>query len=264
MLTNNKIIEYINKDLEEIKKSYHNSKNSNSKGLIREKWIYLELKKIAFESNSRYLMEAYNILKSEELHKAQDALDYINSIENNIFIPKTKKKLKVFKALLNELLIKYIDASKEYKQALKVGFDKDTFELYQEFIKRTKNISYEIDSIETNSQIEFTKDEDNPLELLKSAKSLEAVAKYYSRSQKSLEDAQKYFKKALLIYEKIYKIDSKYNKDYILALIKAVETYKLDKNYLDIAQNLIFHSTLGKDSEIYLLNKINTLKGLRN
>jgi len=255
MLRNSQIIEYISSDIEKLKNYYYKCNNS-SKEQIREKWLFTELKKISIESNCIYLKKAYNFVKNEELYRVEDALEYISSIENKIK-PKQKLYSSLFKAILYELLLKYVDASVEYKKALKISFEPDIIKLYEAFIRRTKKVKS--DSIDED--IALAKEyNDDTKELEKSAKSLEAIAKYYVRSNQSLELAQEYFKQALDIYKKMMQIDSSYTKSYVLALIKAYETYKLSKDYLNKAENLIFHSSECKEAEFYLLNKIKILK----
>ncbi len=260
MLSNREVINYLDSNIETLKSHFNRSKSSSAKEQIREKWIFTELKKIAIESNNKDLKKAYDILKSEDLVKANDALNYINSIN---FTLSKKEELKVvqFKALLNELLIKYEDASKEYKMALKDKFDTDTLKLYKEFLERNKNSSLDMIDNAVDSLISYVVDyKDNTQDLLKSAKSLESLAKYYSRSDISIDTARAYYKQALEIYKQAMSVDSKESKNYILALIKAVETYKMDVELLDEAQKLIFHSNEFKDTQMYLLNKINILK----
>jgi len=255
MLRNSQIIEYINSDIETLKNYYYRCNNS-SKEQIREKWLFTELKKISIESDCLYIKNAYNFVKNEELYKVEEALEYLNSIESKIK-PKQKLYTTLFKAVLYELLLKYVDASIEYKKALKLNFEPDIIKLYEAFIKRTKKIK----SDTLDEDIELTKEyNDDTKELEKSAKSLEAIAKYYVRSNQSLELAQDYFKQALDIYKKMMQIDSSYTKNYVLALIKAYETYKLSTDYLNKAENLIFHSSECKEAEFYLLNKIKILK----
>ena len=255
MLRSNQIIEYINSDIEKLKSYYYKCSNS-SKEQIREKWLFTELKKISVESECWYLKKVYDMVKSEELYRVEDALNYLNSVESKIS-PKEKLNVIIFKAILNELLLKYIDASIEYKKALKLSFDKKIIKLYEAFTQRTKKIDTDVNK----EDIKYIDNSENDTkELEKSAKSLEAIAKYYARSNQSLELAQDYFKRALLIYKKMMQIDSSFTRNYVLALIKSYETFKMSKDYLNEAINLIFHSNECKDAEFYLLNKIKILK----
>ncbi len=255
MLRSSQIIEYINSDLEKLK-NYYNNCNSASKEQIREKWLFTELKKISILSDCLYLKKAYHIVKNEELYRAEEALEYLSSVESKIK-PKQKLNTIIFKAILNELLLKYVDASIEYKKALKLSFDPKIVKLYDSFVQRTKKVkvSYLSDNVEFKQEYS-----ENTKELEKSAKSLEAIAKYYARSNQSLDLAQDYFKQALEIYNKMMQLDKSYTKSYVLALIKAYETYKLPIKYLDEAENIIFHSEECKEAEFYLLNKIKILK----
>ena len=258
MLKSIQIVEFLNQDIEKLK-NYYSRCNNNSKEQIREKWLFMELKKISIISDCWYLKKAYDMLKSEELYKVEEALEYLKRVDNKISAKNIVNKI-IFKAILYELLLKYIDASIEYKKALKISFDKEIVKLYDDFIKRTKK-RYKINEDKDLTKNEKENSYNNDIkELEKSAKSLEAIAKYYARSNSSLELAQDYFKQALEIYNQLMQQDSKYTRSYVLALIKAYETYKISKKYLDEAENLIFYSKECKDAEFYLLNKIKILK----
>jgi hypothetical protein len=253
MLSNHKIIEYIDKDIK-ILKDYYQKCSARAKEQIRQKWIFTELKKLTVESNCKYLQNAYNLLKEEDLYRVEDALNYLDNIDTKM--PFNKEiKIHIFKALLNELLIKYIDAAREYK---KCNFDKYAMAFYKDFKKRTKEIktSYELPTQDSTEE-----DIDSDLKTLEeNAKSLETKAKHYSKSIHSQDLAQTYYKQALALYKKIVDLDPSFSRNYTLALIKACETYNLPKSYLEEAENLIFHTSRCKDTEFYLLNKIKTLK----
>ena len=254
MLSNHKIVEYIDKDIK-ILKDYYQKCSARAKEQIRQKWIFTELKKLTVESNCKYLQNAYNLLKEEDLYRVEDALNYLDNIDTKM--PFNKEiKIHIFKALLNELLIKYIEASKEYK---KCNFDKYAMTFYKDFKRRTKEIetNYELPVNDASQDTDI----DSDLKTLqKNAKKLEEKAKHYSKTKNSLDLAQTYYKQALSLYKQIAELDFSFKREYTLALIKACETYKLSKNYLDEAENIIFHSNRCKDTEIYLLNKIKSLK----
>jgi len=259
MLKDSLIIEYINSDLEKLK-NYYNKCSIGAKEQIREKWIFTELKKLSVKSNCKYIKSAYIMLNGEEISNVQKVLDYLNSLDIKL-APTHQQELILFKALLYELLVKYVDASLEYKKLLKLKFNKDNIQIYQEFIKRTKETKRDLSKISIDKSIKYiNKYSDDIKEIEKSAKSLEAIAKYYARSQQSLDLAQDYYKQALLIYKRMMEVDLSHTRTYVLALIKAYETYNLSKEYLTQAENLIFYSKECKDAEVYLLNKIKILK----
>jgi len=253
MLSNKEIINYIERDIKTLSEHYKKCQNRSAKEPIREKLIFTKLKKLSIESNCKYLKEAYTLLKSEDLFKAEDALNLLNSIDRKI-LKRDRVNYILFKALLNELLIKYMDATLEYKKALKISFNKETVDMYREFLQRTKcdnQICAHSDTLSISEDID---------KLKKSAKSLESIAKYYIKSSKSIKLAQDYYYKSLTIYKKMKDIDSRFVKEYILSLIKAVETFKMKKELLLDAEKLIFHTKECQGSEMYLLNKIKVLK----
>ena len=256
IMLNSRKVEYINNDIEKLK-NYYAKCSLRAKEQIREKWIFTELKKVAVESECKYLQKAYSMIQGEDIYRAQEALEYLESLNLKLSYNK-ELHLHIFKALLNELLFKYVEASIEYK---KCNFDKYAMRVYRDFIKRTKDIKTKPE-IEEQEEVVVSSvvDSDDIEKLEKSAKSLEAIAKYYARSKQSLDLAKNYFKQALSIYKKIFDMDLNYTKSYIMALIKACETYKLPKSYLDEAESVLFHSNRCKDAEFYLLNKIRILK----
>jgi len=254
-MINRRKVEYLSNDIEKLK-NYYAKCSLRAKEHIREKWIFTELKKVAVESECKYLQNAYAMIQGEDIYRAQEALEYLESL--NLKLPYNKEiHLYIFKALLNELLFKYVEASLEYK---KCNFDKYAMRVYRDFIKRTKDAKTDPE-VEIEEELSSLVVDDESIEKLqKSAKSLEAIAKYYARSKQSLDLAKNYFKQALSIYKKIFDMDLNYTKSYIMALIKACETYKLPKSYLEEAESLLFHSNRCKDAEFYLLNKIRILK----
>ena len=255
MFKNKRKVEYINSDIDTLR-NYYNKCSLLAKEQIREKWIFTELKKLTLESKCKYLQKAYTILQGEDIYKAQESLHYLNNI-STLLTPKKRLQINIFKALLNELLLNYTDAAKEYK---KCNFNKYAMQVYRDFINRTKDLKTKTEiTVDIDTSLGCV--ESNDIETLKkSAKSLEDIAKYYARSSQSIDLARSYFKQALILYKKIFNLDLNYTKNYILALIKACETYKMSTTYLDEAQYLIFHSNRCKDTEFYLLNKIKILK----
>jgi len=75
MLSRSRNVEYLIRDIE-ILKSYYNKCSTTSKVQIREKWIFIEIKKLVVSSKCRYLQKAYNILE-EDIFKAQNSLNYL-------------------------------------------------------------------------------------------------------------------------------------------------------------------------------------------
>jgi len=249
---NSKILEYIDQDLETLK-NYYDKCSVRAKEQIREKWIFTELKKLAIESECKYLQNAYEILKGENIYKVDDALKYLRGKSAKLSFKK-EVEINIFKALLNELLVQYKEAFKEYK---KCNLNKNAMKFYKDFKKRTK----EIRKYDLNSSYSSSDDSNLDINKLKlRAKELEHKAKDLIANKDDLDLAQSYYEEYLSVYKKISEIDFSYIKDYTLALIKGCETYKLSNKYLQEAENLIFHYSKCRDTERYLLNKIKILK----
>ena len=251
MLNKSQIINYLNSDIDKLK-SYQSQTNSfNSKKIIEEKLLFIEIKKIYIDSNCEYLTKAYDILKDENRSHVKEALNYL--VKNESHISKTNiANYHLFKALIYEILNNKTKASKEYKKALKYKFNKESIKLYKDFVNRSrpKESKGSQNSISTN-----------PKELNQKAKDLEHIAKNYLEYYNDLDSAKKYYKQALFIYKSMMKMEpSKFKHNYILALIKGVETYKLNKELLNEAESILFYSNECIQTETYLLNKIKALK----
>ncbi len=245
MIYNIVISEQINSDINRLQEYYNNATRKESKEQLRQKLIFTKLKKISIQTESEYLKDLYIVIQDENISSVTKVLNTLNEIKDDIY-SESKVDILIYKALLLELLGEDKEASVEYKKALHISFNRELSIMYREFIERR------LRSVKDNSC-------NTPLKadtLRSKAKALEAAAKLANDSHKKRE----YFLEAIGIYKKMMDLDSKYNREYILALIKSVETYKLDKKYLVEAQMLIFHMCDCKDTELYLLNKIKSLK----
>ena len=258
MLNKSQVINYLNSDIEKLKVYFIKSNSSKSKKLIQEKLILMELKKIVVESNCPYIENTYTILKSENVEDIKEALIYLKK-KYTFISHKNLANYHIVVAFIYEILGKRVNASKEYKSALKYSFNKDALKLYRDFVDRARYKKSNIKRDETKKNINIDIES-----LSKSAKSLEAIAKKYTQSYKSFKLAQKYYKYALDIYKQLMQAKpTKYKQNYILALIKGVETYNLPKELLKEAESLLFYDRESQDTEFYLLNKIKALKGMK-
>jgi tetratricopeptide (TPR) repeat protein len=254
MLNKSQVIKYLDNDISMLKSHLTKAKAINSKKIILEKLIHVQIKKIAITSSCPYIENTYNILKNENSSDAVKALLYLRT-KYTLIKRSNLANYHMVMALTYEVVGKVDSAAKEYKSALKLGFNRESLTIYREFVDRTREKEETQKSeVVTNIDIEG---------LCKSAKSLESIAKKYTKSYKSLELAQKYYNYALDAYKQLMQTHiSKYTQEYILALIKGVETYNLPKELLKEAESLLFFYRDSQSTQDYLLNKIKVLKGV--
>jgi len=256
---NSKTINYLSEEIAKLDKYFKESKTLNAKHQIRDKSLYIRLKQKSVDSNFEFIKNAQNTLFSEEIEDAYLALEYLEKIDTSSFTKSAMLELLLYKALVYELLDNNKKAKKCYNIALTYDKTSKTLKEYKAYQDRLSELKrYE------KKQYEEKYDLDNVIETYKdpkAAQKIEDIAKYYIRSKKSLPLAQKYYRMCLDTYKDLAQYNpKKFQMQYILSLIKSVEIYKMPKDALNEAEVLIFHNCRNKDTETYLLNKINSLK----
>ena len=229
---------------------------------IRDKLLYLYIKKRSLQYNNGYIKIAENILDDDVEDSAYEALNYLNRVPQNI-APNRLKEVHIIKGLIYEILEDFDEASKEYKKAINYDKTPDALNEYKEYVKRSRevlnwhkanNASLKYSSLNLHNIIEL---EDIP----KVAKRLEGLAKYYARSPKSRELGKRYYKEVIKLYKRVYQSDKKkYACDYVNSLIEGVEIFMMSPSLLKEAYDILVNTVDCIDSRVYLMEKIKELK----
>ena len=259
--------EHIKNDIDTLKDYYKNASTLESKRLIRDKLLFYKLKEISIKTRNADIKKVQPLLVEEESSIAKKVLIYLNSV--NIYNSKESLvDMYIYRAILYEILDINIGASNEYKELLKLNPSKEIFNIYKIFIERSRELNYfnkRVRAKESKSKKSETikiKTDIDPKNIPKSAKSLEMIAKYLNSSSKlkNRDLAKLYYKEALTLYRQLAKESKKEHlSDYILALIKAVETFNMPKALTNEAYNLTKNLDESNNTKSYLMNKIKTL-----
>jgi len=258
----NSELEELNAEISLQERNLREKDDIEQKHDIRDRLLYLYIKKRAIKYNNGYIKIALNILDQEVEDSAYEALDYLNRVSKNIS-PKKLKEIHIIKGLLYEMLEDFDEAAKEYKEAIKYDKTTDALKEYKSFVERSrevlnwhkaKNVSLVYSSLNLHNIIDVKKIPDV-------AKRLDSLAKYYARSPKSREVGKRYFKEVIKLYKKLYDYDkSRYSCEYINALIDGVEYFMMSATLLQEAYRLLVNEQSCIESRIYLLERIRDLK----
>ncbi|HGZ70831.1 MAG TPA: hypothetical protein ENK74_05485 [Nitratifractor sp.] len=250
---------------QEIQKQEINLKektNLYAKNEIRKKILYLKLKLKALNSPSRYLKRAEDILRDEVDESAYEALSYLNRTPVNLE-DSEKVEIKIFMAIIYEILEDFEAASKEFKEVLKIDTSGVSLKDYKAYVERSRIfISWHSKNrkrlLENSYNIHNIVSEEKMPEV---ANRLEKIAKYYARSPKSRALGKSYFKEVLKIYKKLSQSHPKeYTCIYIQVLLDGVEIFMMSPRLLTEAQELLTGSRDCIDMRVYLLERIKELK----
>jgi len=229
---------------------------------IRDKLLYLYIKKRSLEYNNGYVKIAETILDEDVEDSAYEALSYLNRVPKNI-APNRLKEIHIIKGLIYEILEDFDEATKEYKKA--INYDKTTEALqeYKKYVERSRevlnwhkatNASLKYSSFNLHNIVEL---DDIP----KVAKRLDNLAKYYARSPKSRELGKRYYKEVIKLYRRVYQSNNKkFACDYINSLIEGVEIFMMSPSLLREAYDILLNTTDCIENRIYLLERIKDLK----
>jgi tetratricopeptide (TPR) repeat protein len=250
---------------QEIKKQELNLKektNLYAKNEIRKKILYLKLKLKALNSSSRYLKRAEDILRDEVEESAYEALSYLNRAPQNLE-DSQKVEIKLFTALVYELLEDFEAAGREYKEALQIDKSGLSLREYKEYVQRSRLFfSWHSKSrkrlLENSYNIHNIVPEEKLPEV---ANRLEKIASYYARSPKSRALGKSYFNEVLKIYKKLSeKHPKEYSCAYIQVLLDGVEIFMMSPRLLTEAEELLTGSRDCIDMRVYLLERIKELR----
>jgi tetratricopeptide (TPR) repeat protein len=262
--TQNKVAyEHIKNDIDTLKDYYKNASTLESKKVIRDKLLFYKLKEISINSTNEDISKVQPLLVEEECSIVKKVLIYLNSI-NTYSSKEALVDMYIYRAILYEILNINIGASNEYKKLLKLNPSKYVFSAYKAFTERSRELNYfnkKEPKKKANKSFEIKTDID-PQNIPKSAKSLEMIAKYLNNSTKvkNRDLAKLYYKEALILYKQLANTHKEHLNDYILALIKAVETFNMPLALLDKAFNLAKTLDNTNQTKDYLINKIKILK----
>jgi len=224
--------------------------------------IYLKLKLQSLNSANRYIKRAMDIMQDEVEESAYEALDYLNRVPSNLD-RENQVEVKLFKALIYELLEDFEAAANEYKESLKIDKSTKTLIEYKEYVERYREfISWQSKNKRRILENSYNIHNITPLEKMPEvAERLESLAKYYARSPKSRPLGKSYYKEVLKIYKKLAKEKPKeFTCAYINALLDGVEIFMMSPLLLQEAQTLLMESRDCIDMRVYLLERIKELR----
>ncbi len=256
------ILSKLDREIALQERNLQEKKDIEKKHDIRDKLLYLYIKKRALEYNNGYIKIAEKILDEDVEDSAYEALNYLNRVPKNI-APNRLKEIHIVKGLIYEILEDFDEASKEYKKAIKYDKGVEALNEYKKYVLRSRevlnwhkasNASLKYSSFNLHNIVEL---DDIP----EVAKRLDSLAKYYARSPKSRELGKRYYKEVIKLYKRLYQSNSKkYACDYVASLIEGVETFVMSPSLLREAYDILVNTIDCIDSRIYLLEKIKELK----
>jgi hypothetical protein len=132
---------YIQNDIDTLMDYFKKCKNLDSKKEARKKLLLYKLKELSLNSKNKEIHKVQQILESNESYEAiKKILIYLNNLRVFSSID-SLIDIKIYKALLYEMLDIDIGATNEYKEIIKLKNSKEIFELYHQFIERTINMN---------------------------------------------------------------------------------------------------------------------------
>jgi hypothetical protein len=140
---NNNTLEkrYIQNDIDTLIECFKKCKNYESKKEARKKLLLYKLKELSLKTKNSDILKVQKIVdKNCDEETLKKILIYLNRLRvfNSI---DSLIDVKIYKALLYELLDIDIGATTEYKEAIKLKDSKEIFEQYHDFIERTINMN---------------------------------------------------------------------------------------------------------------------------
>lgn len=252
----------LKQEIEKQKVNLKEKKELHHKLELYKKILYLKLRLQSLDSGNRYIKRAMDIMQDEVEESAYEALDYLNRVPSNLE-REEQVEVKLFKALIYEILEDFEAAAMEYKESLKI--DKSTKALveYKEYVERYRDfISWQSKNKRRLLENSYNIHNITPIEKLPEvAERLESLAKYYARSPKSRTLGKSYYKEVLKIYKKLVKKNPKeYACDYINALLDGVEIFMMSLLLLQEAEDLLMSNRDCIDMRVFLLERIRELR----
>ena len=135
---------YIKNDIDTLTQYFKKSKSLESKKEARKKLLLYKLKELALKTKNEDIKRVQEILESQSEYQIYEVAKKILIYLNKIRVFKSVDSLidvRIYKALLYELLDIDIGASTEYKEIIKLKNSKELFKLYHEFIERSMIIN---------------------------------------------------------------------------------------------------------------------------
>ena len=252
----------LKQEIEKQKINLKEKKELHHKLELYKRILYLKLKLQALDSGNRYIKRAMDIMQDEVEESAYEALDYLNRVPSNLE-RENQVEVKLFKALIYELLEDFEAAASEYKESLKIDKSTKTLIEYKEYVERYREfISWQSKNKRRLLENSYNIHNITPLEKMPEvAERLESLAKYYARSPKSRPLGKSYYKEVLKIYKKLAKEKPKeFTCAYINALLDSVEIFMMSPLLLQEAQTLLMESRDCIDMRVYLLERIKELR----
>ena len=242
-------------NLKEKKEIYHKLE-------LYKRILYLKLKLQSLDSGNRYIKRAMDIMQDEVEESAYEALNYLSRVPSNLE-REEQVEVKLFMALIYEILEDFEAAATEYKESLKI--DKSTKALveYKEYVERYRDfLSWQSKNRRRLLENSYNIHNITPIEKLPEvAERLESLAKYYARSPKSRALGKSYYKEVLKIYKKLLKEKPKeFTCDYINALLDGVEIFMMSPLLLQEAEDLLMANRDCIDMRVFLLERIRELR----
>ena len=242
-------------NLKEKKELYHKIE-------VHKRILYLKLKLQAMSSGNLYIKRAMDIAQDEVEESAYAALNYLNRVPDTLE-REERVEVKLFKALIFEILEDFESAADEYKASLKIDKSTATLVEYKEYVERYREfISWQSKNKRRLLENSYNIHNITPIEKLPEvAEHLESLAKYYARSPKSRSLGKSYYKEVLKIYKKLVKKQPKeFTCAYINALLDGVELFMMSPLFLQEAQDLLMASRDCIDMRVFLLERIKELR----
>ena len=229
---------------------------------IYKRILYMKLKIQALESGNRYIKRAMDIMRDEVEESAYEALNYLNRVPDKID-REERVEVKLFMALIYEIVEDFEAAANEYKETLKIDTSPKALVEYKEYVERYREfLGWQ--SKNRRKLFENSYNIHNIISLEKLpevVEHLESLAKYYARSPKSRSLAKSYYKEVLKIYKKLAKERPKeFTCRYINALLDGIEIFMMSPLLLQKAQELLMESRDCIDMRVFLLERIKELR----
>ncbi len=249
-------------EIEKQKINLKEKKELHHKLELYRRILYLKLRLLSLNSVNRYIKRAMDIMQDEVEESAYEALNYLSRVPNNLE-REEQVEVKLFMALIYELLEDFEAAAAEYKGALKIDKSTKALLAYKEYVERYRDfISWQSKDKRRLIENSYNIHNITPIEKLPEvAKRLDSLAKYYARSPKSRALGKSYYKEVLKIYKRLLKEKPKeFTCEYINALLDGVEIFMMSPLLLQEAEELLMGSRDCIDMRVYLLERIRELR----
>ena len=258
----NSSISKLNHEIELQEQNLRQKVDIEKKHDIRDKLLYLYIKKKSLEYGNGYIKIAESILNEDVEDSAYEALNYLNRVPKKI-APNRLKEIYIIKGMIFEILEDFDEAAKEYKKAINYDKTSEALHEYKKYVERSRevlnwhkanDVPLKYSSLNIHNIIELDK-------IPQVAARLDRLAKYYARSPKSRELGKRYFKEVIKLYKRLYFSNNKeYACEYIKSLVEGVEIFMMSPSLLREAYDILLNTRDCMDSRIYLLERIKELK----